>query len=357
MNKDIFLSMRKMLTGNVSDTAIYYTINFFCLFTHLTYMIIFLVINITPLFFVNMFSVILYLSIMFLISKHQSTKLLVATFIEIALHSALATIILGWDSGFYLLIIILIPLLFFCKFNMTYAPYVYSILSIGLFFVLRFFTFAYQPSYKILNHEAVNSGLYIMNSFLCFSALLMFSVISYKTNRYARQQLINENTELKTVVNFDPLTGLLNRRSMMKHLKEAEVQRADRGYLFSLVLADIDDFKHVNDKYGHDCGDYVLTSLAKIMTSCVKNDDAICRWGGEEILLMIKNSDKKKATIVAEDIRKTIEDYDFHYNDNHFRITITMGVSAENLQIHDMILQADQYLYFGKKHGKNIVVS
>lgn len=351
-----FSTFKNLLSGNINESTIYYLIDFFCIFAHITYMVVFYIIKIPELFIFNIVSVLFYSAVSLLIGKKIYRGIVIATAVEICIHSATATLMAGWECGFSLLLIILVPLMFFCKFKNDSTAYICSGLIILTFFFLRVYSFYEESSNAMMQYEGVATGLYLLNSFFCFGALTLFSIMYSKTNNYAKLQLIKENTELKTVVNFDPLTGLLNRRSMIKVLQENEDKRSDGLYSFALLLADIDDFKCINDEYGHDCGDYVLRTLAKILNNNVKGKDAICRWGGEEILILIADADKDKAVLVGETIRHAVENYDFEYNDYHFRITLTLGVSSEKLPVHEMVLQSDQHLYFGKKHGKNMVV-
>ena len=124
-------------------------------------------------------------------------------------------------------------------------------------------------------------------------------------------------------------------------------------------MMDIDDFKKVNDTYGHDCGDEVLKYVAGIVSTGVRKNDNVFRWGGEEILVLI-NADEDRAVAVAERIRHNIEKNIVHYRDDvNVNVTVTIGVSSYkgNKSIQEMMDDADAKLYYGKRHGKNQVVS
>jgi len=164
--------------------------------------------------------------------------------------------------------------------------------------------------------------------------------------------------ELEKYVNYDTLTHLLNRRSMGNYLKAAKEQAETGAATFCIMMLDIDDFKKVNDTYGHDCGDEVLKFVAGIVSNGVRKQDNVFRWGGEEILVLI-NANEKDAVEIAEKIRAEIETQIVHYKDNEVSVTATIGISAyaSGKNIHELTEDADKKLYYGKRHGKNQVVS
>lgn len=124
-------------------------------------------------------------------------------------------------------------------------------------------------------------------------------------------------------------------------------------------MIDIDDFKKVNDTYGHDCGDEVLKYVAGTVSTGVRKNDSVFRWGGEEILVLL-NTDEAQAVNTAERIRRDIERNVVNYRDEVVvQITVTIGVSAYEggKSIQGMMDDADAKLYYGKRHGKNQVVN
>ena len=124
-------------------------------------------------------------------------------------------------------------------------------------------------------------------------------------------------------------------------------------------MMDIDDFKLVNDTYGHLCGDYVLKEIAFLMHR--ENVDAVLsRWGGEEFLIVgFSDGDMQIHLARLEQLRKSIEEHDFTYEDTHLKITVTIGVAeyAPGESTDEWIGRADMNLYEGKRSGKNKVVS
>ncbi len=132
-----------------------------------------------------------------------------------------------------------------------------------------------------------------------------------------------------------------------------------KGKLISVLMFDIDFFKHFNDLYGHACGDYVLQSVARIIRESIREGDIASRYGGEEFTVMLNNTGKTEAMIIAERIRKNIEDTDFVYNSKHMKVTISGGVSLFSVEDNPvlsavvLVNQADQALYLSKSNGRN----
>ncbi|MEP2654109.1 MAG: diguanylate cyclase, partial [Paraglaciecola sp.] len=167
------------------------------------------------------------------------------------------------------------------------------------------------------------------------------------------------NRKLLTLSTIDDLTGLKNRRDFRNNALQ-ELSRFKRsGEAFCILLIDIDYFKQVNDINGHLCGDKVLVETAQLMQNHIRQQDFIARWGGEEFIMMIVNSDAKKGKKVAEKIRLAIADNIVKYEEQEIRISITIGVSQiyANEELDVCINRADKNLYLGKNKGRNIVIS
>ena len=181
--------------------------------------------------------------------------------------------------------------------------------------------------------------------------LLSINIITYFGGKYLVE-------ELEKYVNYDTLTHLLNRRSMDNYLQAAHKEAVSGQAPFCLLLMDIDDFKKVNDNYGHDCGDEVLKGVARIISTGVQKNDNVFRWGGEEILVLLKTN-LDEAVAVAERIRKSIAKDPIEYSETvRVSVTVTIGVApyTAGVSIQQMMEDADAKLYYGKKHGKNQVV-
>lgn len=159
---------------------------------------------------------------------------------------------------------------------------------------------------------------------------------------------------LNRVAYRDELTGLYNRRFVVEKLAQdlMEPNRQD-----ALVMIDVDDFKHVNDCYGHDAGDMVLVCISNIMESVCRRHKVV-RWGGEEFLIILMAVTKQECFEVCEEIRKEIQAFPFLQGNTTFYCTVTLGISLyDKEQSFKMnMTHADMALYRGKKTGKNRTV-
>ena len=166
------------------------------------------------------------------------------------------------------------------------------------------------------------------------------------------------NAKLNVLARHDALTGLYNRRAIEEVL-EREHRRAKRySRGLAVAIADLDDFKKINDKYGHNCGDMVLKHLAKTFLHWIRDTDSVGRWGGEEFLFVFSETSCEGAQIVAERIRSSLNSQEFICGENSLKLSITIGISyrIQQVSIEDMIHEADNALYYGKSSGKNQVV-
>lgn len=174
----------------------------------------------------------------------------------------------------------------------------------------------------------------------------------------AEKELKKTYEKLETLSRIDPLTNLLNRRAMVEAI-ENEIIRFERSKEpFVLIICDIDDYKKINDTYGHDAGDFILVSIADLMRSSIRKQDVISRWGGDEFLLLLPQTDANGGKHLAENLREKIASTTFKFSGNDILLTMTFGISEfrEELGFGKCMKQADNALYKGKKDGKNKVI-
>ena len=172
-----------------------------------------------------------------------------------------------------------------------------------------------------------------------------------------------ENARLHRIVErqalVDSLTGLANRRSLEETLR-LELARAARfGESVTIVLADLDDFKQINDTYGHQAGDEVLKAFAATLRSTVRESDMAGRWGGEEFALVLTGTDSLGGARLAERARRTIEEREVEMpNGDVVSVTASFGVASfpETTELGEVLAAADSALYAAKREGKNRVV-
>jgi len=167
------------------------------------------------------------------------------------------------------------------------------------------------------------------------------------------------NARIQQASLTDQLTGLLNRRGLLEHFN-AEVSRHDRtGEPFSVLMIDVDDFKAINDKHGHATGDHILQQLSRLIEEQIRSMDAAGRWGGEEFLILLGNSNTEAATHAAENLRQVIESYPRFNKNQHMPMTVSIGVTTyqPGAGLLEMADTADHALYTAKHEGKNRVYS
>jgi len=172
------------------------------------------------------------------------------------------------------------------------------------------------------------------------------------------EELEAELAKVKESSKEDFLTKLYNRRALDEqfNLKEAEFKRYNHNY--SIAMFDLDHFKSINDTYGHDAGDIVLASFAKILKREAREVDIVGRFGGEEFIVILSETTSKGAEIFAQKVRQSVEKTKFMYKGTRISVTVSIGVSerANNINLEGLIKSADNALYEAKRSGRNRVV-
>lgn len=209
--------------------------------------------------------------------------------------------------------------------------------------------------------HAMNQELWTQNALNLFVLLFLWGVIYFMFTRYGKaleasyetiQALHIQSSHLKNQANTDELTGLYNRRFFNQSL-EAALALNQQG---SLLFFDIDNFKHINDTYGHSKGDQVLIDLAHMLESFFRHDDLIVRWGGEEFAVFINGMEEPEAIKKAEKFRHFVE----HSSKTHLSLSFTLSGGVTQILAGDTVdsvfHRADHHLYYAKSHGRNIII-
>jgi diguanylate cyclase (GGDEF)-like protein len=154
----------------------------------------------------------------------------------------------------------------------------------------------------------------------------------------------------------DPLTGLLNRRGFDARLDRLMEELATGGTSHGFIIADIDDFKSVNDVFGHETGDAVIASFARILAGTARPQDVVARWGGEEFVIVLVDSDAPTAKLFAEAVKTVFSQFD-HCGLAGKRVTASFGVGAwrQGDKLRDIYIRTDEALYAAKQSGRNRV--
>ena len=180
-----------------------------------------------------------------------------------------------------------------------------------------------------------------------------------RKKRYTERLRDNVQLSIEAAVT-DPLTGLYNRRYMETHVGTLVNQAATRDKPLAVLVLDIDYFKSINDTYGHDAGDDVLHDFAIRIRKSIRGIDLACRYGGEEFVVVMPETDMAVATMVAERLRRRIasEPFPIQKGTRTIEVTISIGIAAlgPNDDAAAVIKRADQALYRAKRDGRNRVV-
>ncbi|MGA1845772.1 diguanylate cyclase [Deferribacter abyssi] len=181
-------------------------------------------------------------------------------------------------------------------------------------------------------------------------------VKSHLRIKYLIDMLDTKNKMLSILATTDDLTKIYNRRFFWEVARKEETRVKRYGSVYSIIMLDIDDFKKINDTYGHGVGDYVLKKLAETIKYSLRNSDTLARFGGEEFIVLLPETDKDKAFLVSEKIRNKVEKIVF--DDIDEKITVSLGVASrdEVNSLDEVIKLADNRLYKAKETGKNKVV-
>jgi len=171
-------------------------------------------------------------------------------------------------------------------------------------------------------------------------------------------QLKEEKDKLENIAYTDPLTGLSNRRLFLEESKRLLELARRHGEPFSIIMLDVDNFKRINDEYGHDVGDMVLKNRAKAIEGNIRSSDIAARYGGEEFIIALPKTNGEGALLVAERIRQDFKKRKVKVNHEEVGTTVSVGVATyeEGDDLETLIKKADEALYEAKRTGKDKVV-
>jgi diguanylate cyclase len=176
-----------------------------------------------------------------------------------------------------------------------------------------------------------------------------------RDNKELTVQMVEISRSLDLASRIDPMTGLANRRDIMEKITR-EYSRATRHKsTFSIILADVDNFKQINEVYGYNAGDDVLVEISRVLMSCLRSEDICARWKGEAFLVLLPETAEKGAATVASKIHESIDMTEFKAQKPGIRTTISLGICEYNSDqtLFDCIIRAEQALHKAKADGKN----
>ena len=292
----------------------------------------------------------MYVVFFWMIRREMLYRYVQVLYVVITIYMGAANVCVGYQAGFHLYCTSLIPLALFTVYvgkkigTQTINPLVNSLALVSVYLVSSLYVILKGPVYQV-DARAICAWL-VVNAVSVFCFLFVYSNLML-------QYVMSSEARLTELANTDRLTGLNNRHRMNDHLREIH-QRGPAGQW--LAMTDIDDFKRINDTYGHGCGDYVLTEVARALRE-VCQGCTVCRWGGEEFLITSDSAGVDAA--VLERLRQRVEGTPFAYQGQAFAVTLTIGVAdyRPGLSLDEWVREADGRLYDGKAAGKNRVVT
>lgn len=311
---------------------------------HFLLFVLFSLLQVPSLAVGNVLSVLVYVLCLKAIrtGRYSLTGLLMS--VEIILHAALATWVLGWDSNFYFYLYCLIPIIAF-SFQNARGPRLLLNLAILAVSVVGF-TLRRQMGTSPGVTPQLLEVLGIVNVLAALGVLWHCTALSVRFTRSMQSTLFH-------TANRDSLTNLYTRRRVM-----VGVQQLAEAGPSSIILLDIDHFKQINDRLGHDQGDLILQRVAQAISSNVRATDVASRWGGEEFLILMPDTPAQAAQAVANRILLRIRDWVGQVDQGPLTVTATLAVSEVRAgeSFESALNRADQALYQGKQQGRNQVM-
>ena len=383
-----------ILDINIKGSFKFQLIFFLSCAIHITFLVVFMIYEIYFLAAVNIFSVLFYFSAGIATVKKKfepySMAWILSTYIEITAHAVLATLWLDFGTCFFLYGIIALVVssyvvyLSFDKYTFVKVMTPLTITSFAtLIFCFAFLTVK-QPLITIFFDRTVSRDqLEVMrgiNVFLNFTIIFFFTLMFIAEMHHLMGQLEDINHKLNYTANHDALTDLYNRHSLKELFEqfkknfranevvgiENENAEQDDNLCYCVMMGDVDNFKSINDTFGHSCGDLVLKGVASVIKNAVAENEIACRWGGEEFLVLMHGS-KEECIKRADQIRQKVSEIHIE-EEEELSVTLTLGLvyctekkdaakqSKRLTRIDELVQIADSRLYVGKSSGKNVVI-
>lgn len=342
----------------VSNGVITYIGNIALLGIHMGLLLMFYWLQVEIMVFVNIGSVLLYLCLFFLISRNLLLYFRLIS-LEIFIHMVLATLCMGWNYGFQFYCIFLIPVTFYCDYlykkqGTNRVHVLASSIFVSCCFIAEWLYLQERGAIYEIHNRILVKCMYVINLITMFTFLIGY-LFSYQ------KLTLRAEYRLKQQAEIDLLTQLPNRRRLENILRSIFDEVLEGRENLAVAILDIDDFKMVNDQYGHLAGDYILCQVADVIRAQQSETMNACRWGGEEFLIISTGESAYQHLLERMEIlRKTIEQAQYEFEGQEIRITVTVGAAMyrkDIRRVEELTKRADQNLYKGKNTGKNQVVS
>lgn len=319
-------------------------------FAHLLFLGLFVWARVPALALLNVASVLVYAAGFVLARRGRVAQVTILAAAEVVAHAVVATAVIGWDTGFGYYILLVLPVLVVSDLRPRAVRVAGALLIAALYIGLdwsyrgRGAWVELAPAVVLVLHYVNVVGVMAI---LCFLAALYHFLIE------------QAQAALRDLASHDSLTGLRNRRAMEELIGYAEQRLRRSAGSLSFLMCDLDRFKAINDAFGHAAGDAVLQRVSRALTACVRSGDVVCRWGGEEFLAMLVDTDPSEAMRVAQRMCSAVQRSSVVLPDGR-SLSVTMSVGVATLTpgeaTEHAIARADAALYRSKGDGGNRVV-
>lgn len=354
--KELVFSPSRQDTLNASEYRFLVSLDFMYrlgVLAHLLFIPLFAALGANLLALYNILSVSVFLFSTFANRLGHQTAALVAALAEIITHAALATYTVGWDSGFQYYLVAAVPAVFLHPTWRTSIQFGAAAFIIAAYLTIDHIALPVMPLVD------VTRVIHPLQHFNVLGAMLFIAFLAWsyrKATSEVETTLQNVLSSYDKLAHTDPLTGLPNRRAAREFLHAEESRFKRSGRPFVVAIADLDDFKTINDRYGHDVGDKVLQTVANSITHTLRHHDFAARWGGEEFLMILPETGLDQGRQALNKICDRIQRAS-HAASQAKPVTMTIGFSIYDGSdsIDGILKEADKALYQGKQAGKNRV--
>lgn len=378
------------MTGTFSDVRVQPSVKFHWIFfaaglMHLSFLVVFAIFHLYMMVLINVVSILVYLvgGIMSRkgVGKHAHGWTL-AFFGEVLLHAVICTIIQGVEVSFYLYPLMGMPVYGYLLFGycdrrtLLKTSWFMAITTVVAGTMTLLFVDYIGTVYELTGMRTLTRFQIIILRAINVSystlMLMVFTLAFYIELSKLLKELNKSNKQLNYIATHDALTGLSNRHSLWQFFDGLEKS----GDHYCIILGDLDDFKKINDTYGHECGDKVLKAVSEIIIEKTGDEEMACRWGGEEMLVVMRGSREDCLKRVGE-IKDMIFALGITQDERPVKVSMTFGfvcrdevvnnsgevssTSTEpppaHLGLDNLISEVDKRLYVGKRSGKNVIIA
>lgn len=276
--------------------------------------------------------------------RRVNDGMLLLLYLDVVIHACLYNRQLGAAPAFFLYPFIIMPVTFFLSLrDLKHSHVLPNAVILSFLSVMAMLITLSTPPTAPLSEPAARQ-------FFQVNILITALLLCVYTSEFMTETL-SARDDLSFHAETDPLTGLRNRYGFTKEIEHLQ------GTQYCVIMCDIDNFKQANDLYGHDVGDILLTKIGSTLQSCVRKDDLICRWGGEEFLLVIR-SDLENTCTAVERIRRKLSTVAAEAGETTVNVTMTFGAvdCNEAASFEELVRLADSNMLRGKRSGKNCLI-